>query len=363
MPFLSLDGVSKSFGRTAAVLDLSLEVERGQCVALLGPSGCCKTTTLNVIAGFLEPDAGAIVIDGRRVNGVPPRHRNTGMVFQNYALFPHLDVFENIAFGLKMRRAPALAIARRVEWVLDLIQLTGYERRRVRQLSGGQQQRVALARALVIEPAVLLLDEPLSNLDAKLRQTMRLELRQIQRRVGITTIIVTHDQEEALTLADRIAVMRGGRLVQVGCPADVYERPADLFVAGFVGHASVLRGVVEGAAPSGLSVRIQEGFRVRTQSTRPVAVGEAVAVVIRPERVRLAYAATSAANVLEGRIESLSYLGSTALCRLRVGAAVLTAALDPREVQGRGLCDGANALVQFDAEDTLVIAHPEEVPR
>jgi putative spermidine/putrescine transport system ATP-binding protein len=237
---VELEGVSKAYGAHRAVHELSLAVDSGESVALLGPSGCGKTTTLNMIAGFLEPDAGHIRIDGRAVDGVPPYRRNIGMVFQHYALFPHLTVADNLAFGLRMRKVGTGEIARRVGGALELVHLGGLERRYPRELSGGQQQRVALARALVVEPAVLLLDEPLSNLDAKLRQTMREEIVELQQRLGITTIFVTHDQEEALAIARRIAVMDAGRVEQVGAPEAIYARPRTEFVARFIGGHNVV---------------------------------------------------------------------------------------------------------------------------
>jgi putative spermidine/putrescine transport system ATP-binding protein len=239
------DRVSKRFGTVVALHDISLAIKRGEVMTLLGPSGCGKTTVLNLIAGFFSPDGGDIRIGGERVNDVPPYEREAGMMFQNYALFPHMTVATNIAYGLKARHVPALEIARRVAEALALVRLSGYEDRKPRELSGGQQQRVALARALVINPKVLLLDEPFSALDKNLRASMQVELREIQRKLGVTTVFVTHDQSEALSLSDRIAVMSEGRICQVGTPEEIYRRPCERFVASFVGDANVLRGRVE----------------------------------------------------------------------------------------------------------------------
>ena len=243
MAFLELDGLGKRFGSHVAVDHLSLQVEKGEFVSLLGPSGCGKTTTLQMIAGFVEPSAGAIRLEGRDLLAVKPARRGLGIVFQSYALFPHMTVAENVSFGLEMQKVSAAERATRVAETLQLVGLGAFAARFPRQLSGGQQQRVALARALVIRPQILLLDEPLSNLDAKLREEMQIELRQIQRTVGTTTILVTHDQAEAMALSDRIVVMNQGRVEQVGPPHEVYERPASAFVAGFLGKTNLVNGV------------------------------------------------------------------------------------------------------------------------
>jgi putative spermidine/putrescine transport system ATP-binding protein len=241
--FLALENLSKRFGTQAAVDGLSLEVEKGEFVSLLGPSGCGKTTTLQMIAGFVEPSGGAIRLEGRDLLAVKPARRGLGIVFQSYALFPHMTVAENVAFGLEMQKVAAAERASRVAETLALVGLANFSARFPRQLSGGQQQRVALARALVIRPQILLLDEPLSNLDAKLREEMQIELRQIQRTVGTTTILVTHDQAEAMALSDRIVVMNRGKAEQVGPPHEVYERPASAFVAGFLGKTNLVNGI------------------------------------------------------------------------------------------------------------------------
>ncbi len=242
MGALRLSGIERSFGDFAAVSDLSLEVADGEFVTLLGPSGCGKTTTLRMVAGFIAPDRGEIAFNGERINAVPPHRRDTAMVFQSYALFPHMSVADNVGFGLRMRGMPTAARRERVAESLAMVNLSGLERRRPGELSGGQQQRVALARAIATRPQILLFDEPLSNLDARLREKVRLEIRELQRRLGITTLYVTHDQAEALAMSDRIVVMRAGRIEQVGTPDEIYRAPATRFVADFVGAANIIDG-------------------------------------------------------------------------------------------------------------------------
>src|SRR5215468_3209486 len=246
MTNVTISGLTKRFGGAVAVDDLSIEIGEGELVSLLGPSGCGKTTTLRSIAGFVEPDAGQILFDGVDITALPPERRNIGMVFQNYALFPHMTVRENLRFGLEMRRVPRNEMTNRIDQVLDTVQLTGLDGRYPRELSGGQQQRVALARGLVIEPAVLLLDEPLANLDAKLREEMRFFIRSLQRRVGITTMYVTHDQAEAMVISDRIVVMFDGAIAQIGSAGDIYDRPASRRVASFIGLSNFIDGTVAG---------------------------------------------------------------------------------------------------------------------
>jgi putative spermidine/putrescine transport system ATP-binding protein len=277
---LQLAGVTRDLGGRRIVDDLDIHVERGELVCLLGPSGCGKTTTLRMIAGFLAPDTGRIVIDGRDVTALPPERRPTAMVFQNYALWPHMSVFDNVAFGLKLRRLPRAEIAQKVGEMLELVGLTHHLRSRPAHISGGEQQRVALARALVQEPAVLLLDEPLSNLDAKLRVRVREDIRDIQQRLGITTVVVTHDQDEALSIGDRVAVMNGGRIEQLAPPDELYRRPATGFVGGFVGVMNGFPGKVE----NGVAI-LADGTRVDVLT--PCAPG-GTEVAVRPEDVVLA---------------------------------------------------------------------------
>lgn len=305
MAQLELDGVSKVYGKVHAANDVTLTVADGEFLVLLGPSGCGKTTTMRMIAGFAEPSSGTIHLGGRDITRLPPWRRDTGLVFQNYALFPHMTVAQNVAFGLQMRKVGPAEIAPRVEEALRLVRLGGLGERLPRQLSGGQQQRVALARALVFRPDVLLLDEPLSNLDAKLRQEVRVEIRELQRSLGLTTVMVTHDQEEALTMADRLVVMKDGRVRQIGTQRDLYERPADRFVAGFVGRSSFLQGVVE--APG--RFRTKGGLETRCSSDVRGIAGRAV-LALRPERVTVAPTApANMDNCFQGEVEFVSYLG------------------------------------------------------
>jgi spermidine/putrescine ABC transporter ATP-binding subunit len=301
-----LDRVRKSFGTVVAVNDVTLDIDRGTIFSLLGPSGCGKTTTLRLIAGFEQPDVGDVYIRGRRVTAVPPYRRDFSMVFQSYALFPHLSVAENVAFGLRMRRVPKGDRAAAVKNALELVKLGALADRYPRQLSGGQQQRVALARSIVVKPAVLLLDEPLGALDKMLREEMQVELRNLQQRLGITAVFVTHDQEEALTLSDRIAVMRGGVIEQIGVPREIYDRPRSEFVAGFLGASNFLDGRVVARNAESAVVETRAGpvpVRVRTEMA---AIGDKVRIAIRPERVRLRPAN---GDGLPARIRDIVYRG------------------------------------------------------
>jgi putative spermidine/putrescine transport system ATP-binding protein/spermidine/putrescine transport system ATP-binding protein len=284
-----LDGVAKRFGATTALDAVTLQVRRGELMTLLGPSGCGKTTLLNLVAGFLVPDSGEIAIDGRRVTDLPTYRREIGIMFQSYALFPHMSVAANVGYGLRMRRTPKPEIADRVAAALALVKLEGLEDRRPRQLSGGQQQRVALARALVIRPKVLLLDEPFSALDRNLRAAMQVELKDIQRKLGVTTIFVTHDQSEALSLSDRIAVMSEGRIRQLGTPDEIYRAPLDRFVAAFVGDVNVLQACLEHI--DGASAVVALGpvrVPVPTRTLQGATPGETVELFVRPEGLRVA---------------------------------------------------------------------------
>jgi spermidine/putrescine transport system ATP-binding protein len=284
-----LERVTKDFGETAAVDDLSLDIAVGEFFSLLGPSGCGKTTTLRIIGGFEEPTRGTIYLRGRDVTDQPPHKRDVNTVFQSYALFPHLNVFENVAFGLRRRKVPGGEIDTRVRNALNLVDLEGFDKRKPGQMSGGQQQRVALARALVNEPQVLLLDEPLGALDLKLRKQMQLELKRIQQEVGITFIYVTHDQEEAMTMSDRLAVMRSGRIEQVGAPEEVYENPQTQFVAAFLGASNLLEGELKEQRNGTSSVLLQGGDVVHMPSDRaPFQTGVRVLVGVRPEKITIA---------------------------------------------------------------------------
>jgi spermidine/putrescine transport system ATP-binding protein len=296
-----LTSVTKRFDDVVAVDELTLAIPRGSFFALLGPSGCGKTTTLRMIGGFEEPDAGSIEVGGDPVTGVPPYKRNVNTVFQSYALFPHLNVFENVAFGLRRKKVAKSQLSGRVREILHIVGLEGLERRKPRQLSGGQQQRVALARALVNSPRVLLLDEPLGALDLKLRKQMQLELKRIQHELGLTFVHVTHDQEEAMTMADAIAVMNRGRIEQLGSPSELYERPRTKFVAGFLGVSNLLTGTVTTAG----SVRVDGAGEVRVAAELPDA-GTRVQVGVRPEKLTLD---GSGANAVSGTVSERAYTG------------------------------------------------------
>jgi len=312
---LELKGISKAYGAEMVLNDLSLGVRKGEFCCLLGPSGCGKTTALRIINGLLEPDRGTVHLGGEEITGLPPRKRNIGMLFQNYALFPTMTVQENIAYGLHRRRQPEGRIRSKVAESLEMVRLPGYNQRRVHELSGGEQQRVALARALVIEPRLLLLDEPLSNLDARLRTDLRDEIRRLQKNLSLTTLYVTHDQEEAMSLAERIVVMRGGAIEQIGTPAEIYERPASPFVADFIGRVNFVRG------------RIAGGKLHLFGETHPLPNGadetdKEVTCAVRPERIEIRKSAGSAAgSAAEALIENATYLGANLRYRLSIGCA------------------------------------------
>jgi spermidine/putrescine ABC transporter ATP-binding subunit len=307
---LQIQNLRKTFQDVVAVDDIDFEVNKGEFLSLLGPSGCGKTTTLRMIAGFEVPDHGAVWLSGEDITNKPPHKRNIGMVFQNYALFPHMTVDDNVAFGLKMRKVSKQETTERVKRALGLVQLSGLEHRFPRQMSGGQQQRVALARALVIEPQLLLLDEPLSNLDAKLRAEMRVELKMIQQKVGITAIFVTHDQEEALTLSDRIAVMDRGQIVQLDSPFQVYEHPAGSFVCSFLGQENFLPGEVVESGEDELTVKSDKGTILHVSPNPELKPGDRVLVMVKKERIKLvAPDAASAANSVETGIDFVTYMG------------------------------------------------------
>lgn len=306
--YLALDGVAKHYGSAVGVAKFDLAVEKGELIALLGPSGCGKTTTLRMIAGLIEPTQGRIVVGGRDVTQLAPYDRDMGLVFQSYALFPHMSVAKNVAFGLQMRKLPADQIAAKVKKALEMVQLSHLAERRPRELSGGQQQRVALARALVIEPSILLLDEPLSNLDAKLRDEMRAQIRDIQQQLGITTVFVTHDQVEALSMCDRIVVMRGGLIEQVGTPLEIYERPATPFVANFVGRTNRFTAVREGER----SVRLGS-YVIKVASE---VEHREVEVMVRPHRISVVWDTASAKdlrsdtyNRVQAKLARMTFVG------------------------------------------------------
>jgi spermidine/putrescine transport system ATP-binding protein len=314
---IELSELTKQFAEVTAVDGINLQIPGGEFFSLLGPSGCGKTTTLRMIAGFEQPTSGQILLDGTDVAYTPPHQRNVNTVFQNYALFPHLNVFDNIAFGLRRAKRPKKEIKERVGQALELVQLPGYERRKSSQLSGGQQQRVALARALVLNPAVLLLDEPLGALDAKLRKALEIELKTLQQEVGITFLYVTHDQEEALTMSDRLAVMNGGHIEQVGAPQDVYEDPETLFVADFLGVSNLMDATGQGSVDG--RCRVEVGRFELDAGGGPSDVTGPAKIVIRPERVELEpHEAHSGLNRLPGMVERVVYVGSAVQVLVRV---------------------------------------------
>ena len=330
--YLILEKISKTFpprggiAEVNAVLDADLQISRGELVTLLGPSGCGKTTTLRMIAGFEFPTSGRIFLDGKEINALPPNKRDMSMVFQSYAIFPHLNVYENIAYGLNVQHLSNAEIERRVGAVMGLVELTGFEKRAPNQLSGGQQQRVALARALVMEPKVLLMDEPLSNLDAKLRESMRSEIRRIQRSLGITSVYVTHDQIEAMTLSDRVVVMNKGLIEQVGTPVEVYRHPRTRFVADFIGRANFIQGTVVSGRPGDLTVKVfDQTVRLSTVQDS-FSQGAQLTLIARPEMIRL-----GAQGELSGIVRRAAYLGNMFDYDIEVGGQLLSVVdTDPR---------------------------------
>jgi iron(III) transport system ATP-binding protein len=352
---VTLEDVSKYFGQVRAADDINLKVREGELFFLLGPSGCGKTTTLRLVAGFYKPDKGKIYFNGEVVNDVPPNKRNVGMVFQNYALWPHMNVYDNITYGLKVRGVSPNLRVKKAKEALRIVKMEEYATRYPNQLSGGQQQRIALARALVIEPHVLLLDEPLSNLDAKLRLETREEIKRIQKELKITTIYVTHDQSEALSMADRVAIMNEGRIEQIGNPREIYSNPANKFVAGFIGETNFLVGKVEEVreAQSLLIVRTQSGEDVYIRlSKRALNPGEEVMCSVRPEDIKILGETSKSGegrNIFEARIQSLEYYGFIEHYILNAFGIELKAThLNPREMRYK---EGDNIFFAFDPED------------
>jgi putative spermidine/putrescine transport system ATP-binding protein len=351
MGFLELTDVRKEFGEHAAVENFNLDAAKGEFVSFLGPSGCGKTTTLRMIAGFERPTAGTIVVDGTDITNKPPNRRNVGMVFQSYALFPNMTVIDNIGFGLRVRRTPKDKVKRKAEELLELINLPDKGERYPWQLSGGQQQRVALARALAIEPEVLLLDEPLSALDAKIRVALRREIRAIQRQLGITTVYVTHDQEEALSLSDRVVVMSEGRIEQIGAPAEIYNTPATPFVASFVGTLNLLAAKVVNAATSRMSVEGQE-----VHGPKPITEagdGGTVTLALRPESLELGD--DGGTNRFRGSVEDVAFLGSIVRVRIGIGGDAVVS-FDTFNDPSRAAPEvGSTVTVSFPPEACLVV--------
>ncbi len=354
---IALEGVSKRFGGVAAVDDVSLAIREGEFFSLLGPSGCGKTTTLRMIAGFEKPDEGRIVLQGRDVTSVSANRRPVNMVFQHYALFPHMSIYENVTFGLKVKHVPRQEHGERVQDILRVVSLEGLERRRTRQLSGGQQQRVALARALVNRPAALLLDEPLGALDVKLRKQMQLELKRIQAELGTTFVYVTHDQEEALAMSDRIAVMNGGRVEQIGSPRDIYQHPQTAFVADFIGSLNAIDVKVDELVGGFAVMRLGESERIVVPVEDGVRPGDSIRIAVRPERVQIGSTSdlgTDGGSRLEGTIAEIIYLGMYVQFHVetRVGRVSSYRLADESLTQ---LEERAKVTVWWDAEQTSVL--------
>jgi putrescine transport system ATP-binding protein len=364
MPLLRIEGVSKNFGAFRAVDRLSLDIGAGEFFALLGPSGCGKTTLLRMLAGFETPDEGRILLGGRDIAPVLPHERPVNMMFQNYALFPHLNVRDNIAFGLKRAGMPRAAIDIRVAEMVALVKLDGMEKRKPDQLSGGQRQRVALARSLARRPKVLLLDEPLAALDKKLRESTQLELMELQRRLGMTFIIVTHDQEEAMTMANRIGVMDAGRLEQVATPRDLYEAPASRWVAEFVGDVNLFEGEVTSHEQHRLTVATRDGGAIVVAEPRQPITKPVVTVAIRPEKVKLSRrgpasdaADSQAINRLEGVVTDVGYLGGSTVYKIKLdsGAVVRASMANTARLDIDTLSAGQRVVAWFTPDDCVVL--------
>lgn len=350
---LEVEGICKNFGLHVAVHDVSLWLAKGGFLSLLGPSGCGKTTTLRMIGGFTPPNGGRVLIHGRDVTAIPPYQRNVGFVFQNYALFPHMTVFANVAFGLRMRRVSKAVIKDRVRRILNLVQLEGLAERYPSQLSGGQQQRVALARALVIEPEILLLDEPLSNLDAKLRASMRIEIKALQRSLGISTVYVTHDQVEAQVMSDSVAVMNQGRVIQTGSARDLYDRPRNRFVAEFMGEANMFAGRVAGRGGDAIEVCVEGGDRLRALGPTG-GIPDEVYVCVRPERVRINRKPVGLSNCVKGVLGDIIFMGSVTRYQVRFAGGVVKSdwAAERRSDFG----PGELVFLEWEVDDSIVVA-------
>jgi putrescine transport system ATP-binding protein len=359
-PFIRIEGVSKNFGTFPAVKDVTLSIGKGEIFALLGGSGCGKTTLLRMLAGFEQPSAGRIFIDGQDMAGVPPWERAVHMMFQSYALFPHMSVEKNVGYGLKHDTMSDAARKARVAEMLDLVQLTPFALRKPHQISGGQRQRVALARALARQPKLLLLDEPLAALDKKLREQTQFELMSIQERTGVTFIVVTHDQEEAMTLADRIAVMDKGEVRQVGSPTEVYEYPNSRFVAGFIGSVTTFSGQVQGISGELAQVAVVDlGTTVTARAVPGLAAGQAVTLALRPEKIQIGRDKPEGANVIPGVVKDLAYFGKDSLYRvtLESGALVAVHAVNARRSdEGGRPADWEDAVwLSFDPAAAIVL--------
>ena len=356
MVYVKLENIEKSFGSVIAVNNISLRIEDGEFFTILGPSGCGKTTTLRMIAGFYKPDKGKIYFNEKLIDRFAPEKRNIGMVFQNYALWPHMSVFKNVSFGLEMRKVPDNEIESRVNSILELVSLGGLGNRTPDQLSGGQQQRVALARALVIRPDVLLLDEPLSNLDAKLRVEMRTEIKKLQKNLGITTIYVTHDQKEALAVSDRLAVMGLGKIVQVGSPLEIYTKPANKFVASFIGLINLFQGRISKVSKTDVWIKTNNGLDLVSSSIKDVKEGKEVIVAVRPEHIEVHTEGFSSTrrNTLNGIIEGIEYLGDLSRYEIKTHNQLINADQYSPSVE-RFFKMGENVSISFEKEHVHLI--------
>jgi spermidine/putrescine transport system ATP-binding protein len=359
-PAITLEAVRKRFGDVVAVRDVSLEIAEGEFLTLLGPSGCGKTTTMRIVAGFEDPDAGRVLLRGEDVVGVPPNRREVNMCFQHYALFPHMTVGDNIAYGLKLKKVPRAERVHRVEEMLELVGLAGYGARKPAQLSGGQQQRVALARALVNRPAALLLDEPLGALDVKLRKQMQLELKRIQHELRTTFVYVTHDQEEALSMSDRIAVMRDGAIEQLGSPREVYERPETPFVADFVGVLNAIAFRVDEASGGDAIMRLGDRDRIVVRTGDGVATGAELLVAVRPERVRVVAddAGADGGSRVVGRVEDVVYLGTLTQFHVAIASGATIVAHRLSDERAAGIERGQAVTIAWDRDDASVLHGP-----
>lgn len=356
MAYLEMQDLLKRFGAFTAVNHVNLAIDKGELYSLVGPSGCGKTTTMRMVAGFITPEEGKILLNGEDITHRPINKRSTAMVFQNYALFPHKTVEDNIGFGLRMHKVPKDQIKKKVEEVLDLISLPGVEKKYPSQLSGGQQQRIALARALVLEPDVLLLDEPLSNLDAKLRENLRMELREIQQKVGITTIFVTHDISEAFAMSDRIAVMNAGQIEQISHPVDIYEKPVNPFVGAFVGKSNSFSVQVE-SCDNGLTTCVTEaGVRLKMCGKTAYAVGSKGSVMVRPEHIELSAAPTKRDNCIAAHIARSYYLGNQT--HFEVDIPGKTVIIEMLNTQGNRFHKGDDIYISWGGGECVY--HPEQ---
>jgi putative spermidine/putrescine transport system ATP-binding protein len=353
---VSVEGLRIGYGAVEVVKGLDLQVAPGEIITLLGPSGCGKTTILRAIAGFVSPSQGVVRLDGRDITDVAPNKRNIGLVFQGYALFPHMSVFDNVAYGLRMRKVPMLEVRQRVERALTLVKLENFADRRPRELSGGQQQRVAIARAIVIEPAVLLLDEPLSSLDAKLRHEMRVELRSLLKKMGVASIFVTHDQEEAIVLSDRVVLMNEGRIEQEGTPQTMYNRPGSLFAAAFLGQANFLKGTIASLGADGSAIIDIDGERFKAQACGELKLGVPATLVVKYERLRLD---RSGQNLAQCIFEAANFLGPAVQLQCSFKSQRLVGLLPASVETGAAFQSGAPVTLSWDETDGLIFPRPD----